>query len=531
MAGVSAGTVVVPQSMAYATVAGVPVQVGLYTCIVPMFVYAVLGGSRTLSVSTTSTICTLCASSLAAAGVAAGSDDPIADLSTLVLLVGGILVAARLLRLGSLIENINVAVLDGVKVGVGLTVAAGQLPKLLGVEPEPGGTGFFSTVGAVIDRLGDTNGATALLGAGTILLLLGLRRVAPRVPGPLVAVALGIALVELADLPDHGVELIPDLPSGLPLPSMPSFDAISGLLPGAIAIALMVYLETVAVARGVRRQNEPPLDNDGELVAIGTASLAGAFFQTLPAAGGFSQTAVNQSAGARTQLSEVATVVLAVATALFLGPVLSDIPQATLGALVFVAVIGLVQPSSLARLGRIDHKELVLALGTAAIGLTAGLLAAVGAGVVATLGLVLHELNHPTLTELRRPSGGGPLRPASATDEPVAGVLALRIGAPLYTANARSMERQVLERVAQEEPPPRVVLLDAVVVGGLSVTVLDVLEELDRQLLQDDVTLWLSSLPERALAVARRVEWWDSWEQAGRVHPSVDDAVAAFERR
>jgi sulfate permease, SulP family len=448
-----------------------------------------------------------------------------------VLLVGAILVAARFLRLGPLVENINVAVLDGVKVGVGLTVAASQLPKLLGVEPEPGGTGFFSTVGAVVDRLGDTNAATALLGGGTIVLLLGLRRMAPRAPGPLVAVALGIVLVEVANLPDHGVALIPEVPSGLPLPSMPSFDVISGLLPGAIAIALMVYLETVAVARGVRQPNEPPLDNDGELVAVGAASLAGAFFSTLPAAGGFSQTAVNEAAGARTQVSEVATVVLAVATALFLGPVLSDLPEATLGALVFVAVIGLIQPSSLVRLGRIDRIELVLALGTAAIGLTAGLLAAVGAGVVATLVLVLHELNHPTLIELRRPPGGGPLRPAQVGDEAVPGLLVLRIGAPLYTANARAMERGVLERIAAEDPRPRVLLLDAVVVGDLSVTVLDVLEELDQQLGREDVTLWLSALPERALAVARRVEWWDSWQRAGRVLPSADDAVAAFERR
>ncbi len=230
--GLAAGCVVVPQAMAYATIAGLPVQVGLYTCMVPMAVYALLGGSRLLSVSTTSTIATLTATTLIAAGVAAGSDDALGDLATLVLLVGIVLLAGRLLRLGPLVDNISDAIVIGLKVGVGLTVAAGQLPKLLGVPADPDASSFVEQVDAVLGHLGDVSWSTVALSTAAIAGLLLLARVAPRIPAPLVVVAAGIVLVALFDLEEHGIALISEVPSGLPAPRLPSFDAVDRLLPG-----------------------------------------------------------------------------------------------------------------------------------------------------------------------------------------------------------------------------------------------------------------------------------------------------------
>jgi MFS superfamily sulfate permease-like transporter len=384
--GLSAGLVVVPQAMAYATIANLPVQVGLYTCMVPMAVYALVGGSRALSVSTTSTIATLTASTMIAAGVAAkaSSTDPdavLGDLATLVLMVGLVLLVARLFRLGPLVDNISEATVIGLKIGVGLTVAAGQLPKALGIEVTFTRDSFFGEIGPILRHLDDAHWPTALLSAGTIAVLLGVGRVWPAVPAPLVAVGGGIALVALFGLDDHGVALIPKVPHGLPTPALPAFDHVSDLVPGAIAIALMAYLETVSVARTVRRPTEPSIDNDQELVANGLAACAGAFFGALPPAGGFSQTAVNVRAGSRTQVSELVTVGLAVVTALFLGPVLDDLPQATLAAIVIVAVLGLIKPAELEFLARFDRVELFVAGLTAVVGLVAGLLVAVGVGV------------------------------------------------------------------------------------------------------------------------------------------------------
>jgi sulfate permease, SulP family len=298
--GLAAGAVVIPQAMAYATIADLPVQVGLYTCMVPMVVYAVLGGSRTVSVSTTSTVAVLTGSTLIAAGVAAQAEDPAGDLAMLTLLVGAILLAARVLKLGNIVDNINEATLTGIKVGVGLTVAAGQLPKLLGIPGDPTADNFIEDVGVVVDQLGDVSGATLIFSAGTIAVLLAVKRFAPTIPGPLVAVVGGILLVRLADLEEHGVALIAKVPSGLPTPVWPSLDRVEALAPGAFAIAIMCFLETVAVGRQMRRSEEPEIDNDRELVANGLSCVGGAFFRGMPSAGGFSQSAINQSAGART---------------------------------------------------------------------------------------------------------------------------------------------------------------------------------------------------------------------------------------
>ena len=525
--GLATGAVVVPQAMAYATIAGLPIEVGLYTCMVPMAVYALLGGSRTLSVSTTSTVAVLTASTLLAADVASDSDYPVRDLATLTVLVGLVLLGTRLLHLGSVIDNISEATLAGVKVGVGLTVAVDQLPKLLGVEGDPDADSFFAALRGVLGQAGDADGATVALSAVTLVVLVGQRRLAPRVPGPLLAVALGITLAATSSIGDD-VALVGKVPAGLPAPVMPSLEHVGALLPGAFAIAVLVFLETVAVGRSVRRPDEPPIDNDAELTAVGVACVAGGLFRAMPSAGGFSQTAINQRAGARTQLSELVTVALAVSAALFLGSLLAKLPEATLAALVTVAVAGLVDPAELRALWRANRFEFWVAAVTAGFGLLAGMLAAVLVGVLLTLVVVLVELDRAGVTELEVDRAGD-LVPSEETTRPVPGLLVLRFDAPLYTANVRGVARKVLAAVEGEEARPDVMLLDATVVGLLSTTVAHELAELSRELRARGVTLWLAGLPPRALETARRLPRWEAAAQAGRMHPTARAAVAAYE--
>ena len=511
LAGLSAGAVVVPQAMAYATIANLPVQVGLYTCIVPMLVYALLGGSRAMSVSTTSTIATLTATTLVSAGVAAGSEDAIGSLMMLTLLVGIILLLARLCRLGSLVENISGATTLGLKIGVGATVAVGQLPKLLGETSNFSGHGFLRSLAAVGQAFESVNWPTVFLSVGSILALALLKRFAPRIPGALVVVVGGILLVWLARIDELGVDLIAPVPSGLPTPGIPDFTQITALVPGALAIAVMAFLESAAVARSIRTATEPRVDSDQELLATGAANAAGAFFGTMPAAGGFSQSAVNQSAGARSQLATVVTVVLAVLVALFLGPVLSLLPEATLAAMVFVAVAGLINIPELVRWARISPMDFWIASAVAVIGLTAGLLPAVAVGVVVTLVLVLRELNVPKAARVGR----------------IDRVLGIDLERGLYTANAMVNERMILDMVAAETEPVAALVLGMREQEVMSITVLEALEGLDRELVQLGVVLHLAALPDAAVAVASQTPWFQSLRSAGRVHDTVAAGMAA----
>jgi len=513
IAGLSAGAVVIPQAMAYATIANLPVQVGLYTCILPMLVYAFLGGSRAMSVSTTSTIATLTATTLVTAGVAAGAEDAMGSLMMLTLLVGVILVIARLCRLGSLVENISGATVLGLKIGVGATVAVGQLPKLLGESDDFSGHGFLASLGAVAQAFGSANGPTIALSAGSIAVILVLKRFAPKVPGTLVVVVGGILLVGVAGIDRLGVDLIAPVPSGLPVPGIPDFGQTVALVPGALAIAVMAFLESAAVARSLRVATEPQIDSDQELLATGAANTVGAFFGTMPAAGGFSQSAVNQSAGARSQVATLVTVVLAVLVALFLGPVLSLLPEATLAAMVFVAVAGLINIPELVRWARISRVDFWIASSVAVLGLTAGLLPAVAVGVVVTLILVLREVNIPKATIV---GGDG-------------GVLGIRLDRGLYTANALANERMLLETVAAQGAPVRALVLGLTQQEVMTITVLDALEDLDRELSQLGVVLHLAAVPASARGVAERTPWFAGLESAGRVHGTLRDGITAAE--
>jgi len=510
VAGLTAGAVVIPQAMAYATIANLPVQAGLYTCIVPMLVYALLGGSRAMSVSTTSTIATLTATTLVASGVAAGSaaasgtDEIPGDLITLTLLVGAILLIARLLRLGAVVEVINRPTLTGIQIGVGATVAVGQLPKLLGEQDEFTGHGFIRSLVAVAEAIPAANPATVLLAAGSIATLLLLKRFAPRIPAPLIVVAAGI-LVSVSGLSaTAGIDLITPVGPGLPLPTLPSLTNIPALLPGAFAIAVMAFLESTAVARGIREAGDPAIDSNRELLATAAANLAGSVFQTLPAAGGFSQSAVNKNAGARSQLATLVTVALAVLVGLFLGPVLSLLPQATLAALVFVAVIGLIDIPALARLWRIRKADFWIAITVTAVGLTAGLLIAVATGVVVTLLMVLRVLNQPRIRV-----------------EPHEDTLSITLLAPLYTANVLGTQQAVLA-AADAHPDARLIVVDMTRIEETSVTVLDAFADLDRELAGTGRVLHLVGLPAAAAQTAEGTSWYRGLVAEGRAPAQAD---------
>jgi MFS superfamily sulfate permease-like transporter len=450
-----------------------------------------------------------------------------AAMATLTLMVGLTLIVFRLVRLGWLIEAVSEATTAGLRLGIGLTIVADQLPKVLGIPPADGG--FFADVRNVVLHLSDRNGATVLLSLVTLTGLLLMKRWWPRFPGALLALAGGISLIVFTGAADRGVSTIGDVPTGLPGLMLPSFQHVEALLPFALAIALMSYLESMTAARISRQPEDPPLDNNHEYVASGVAGVVGSLFQTMPVGGGMSQTQVNTNAGARSQLSQLVTVVLAVAVALFLAPVLSNLPEATLGVIVIFSVLGMLQLTQLKRIGAIDPIELVISGVTAFAALAYDLLVGVIFGVIFTLYFVLRALNHPVVVELRRPAGGGELLPARDGDQAVPEMLVLRIEGGLYTLNVRGVQTEILNRATSLDPVPKVVLLDVGGTADTSVTVIDVMAETDHMLQALGSTLWIANLPTRVEEKVRRTEMWIPWTEAGRVHPTVNSAVAHFE--
>jgi high affinity sulfate transporter 1 len=517
--------VVFPQAMAYASLAGLPVDVGLYVSIVPMLVYALLGTSRPLSVSTTSTLSILTAGGLATADVAGDPARALAVGAELGALVGIVLLGAAALRLGFLADFISEPVLTGYKAGTGLVIASTQLSKVLGIPVH--GHNFFPAVGSAVEHLGGVNGATLLLAIGTVLLLLVLHRYARRIPGPLLVVILGIVAVRVLDLGARGVEVLAPLQGGLPLPEIPDLAQARALLPVALGIALMSFVESSAAARAFVAKGDPDVLPGRELAALGAANVVGALFHAYPAGGGLSQTAVNRAAGERTQLAEVVTAATVLAILLFFSGLVAGLAQATLGAIVIVAALGLVDVPALRRIYAIRPSDFVLGmvamLGVLILGVLQGVLVAV---IVSVL-VVLYALNHPRVAVLGRKRGTTFFRNHAVHpgDETFPGLAILRPEAPLYFVNARFVRYRVRAVLAEHEPPA-VVILDLSAVPDLDATAFDVLRELDDELRERGVSLWLAAVNTLPREMLRRTGLDAAFEQ--RHFAQVEDAVEAF---
>ncbi len=528
LAGVTAGAVVIPQAMAYATIAGLPLQYGLYCALVPTAVYALLGTSRPLSVSTTSSISLLTATVIAETG---GAADPAMVASLLAILAGGFLLAAGILRLGFIADFISRPILDGFKVGMGLTIVASQLGKILGI-PITGDT-FFPKVASAIEGISATNPWTFGLALLTVAVLLVLRRVDRRLPGPLIALALGMAAIAWTGLLDRGVSTVAAVPSGLPAPLIPDFGLAGELIIPALAIALMAFVESMAAARAFRAPNDRPIDSDRELIALGAANIAGGFFRAYGAGGGLSQTAVNDAAGARSKQSGLVTAGLTALVLLFLAGLLSLIPEATLGAIVVVAAFGLVDATDLREIAAIRRSDLAMGVVTLGAVLVLGVIQGMFVGVMASMLTLLWRLNHPPVLVLARNPADGSFRDVARHDgdEPIPGMLIVRIESAIYFGNAQRIFDHVAELVARADPRPRVLVLDFSAVADIDTTAIVVARERAAALGRAGTEVWLARLTESALAIAKRTPRWPALVEAEHVHPSVAAAVEAFQRR
>jgi SulP family sulfate permease len=503
IAGLTAASVVIPKAMAYAAIAGLPVEVGLYTIFIPMVIYAVLGTSRPLSVSTTTTIAILTATELALAAPNGTPGEYLAAASTLALLVGAMLVLAAVLRLGFIANFISDPVLTGFKAGIGLVIVVDQVPKLLGQHFDKGG--FFQNIISIVHDLPDLSVPTLIVSLVMLALIFGMEHFRPQSPAPLLAVIAGIAASALLGLEDKGVSIVGDISAGLPAFKVPVVSLASQLWPGALGIALMSFVETIAAGRAFLKHGEPHPEANNELFALGLANIIGGFFRIMPAGGGTSQTAVTRKAGAHTQVAGMVTASIAVATLLFLAPLVGIMPQATLAAVVVATSIGLVNPAEFSSIRYIRHVEfrwaVVAFLGVIFLGTLKGILVAV---IVSMLSL-LHQANKPPVYALGRIPGTDVFRPLSREhpgDETFEGLLMLRTEGRMHFASAPQSGQKM--RALVQEYNPKVVMLDLSAVPDIEYTALRMLTEAEETLREAGITLWLSALNPEALNVIRQ---------------------------
>jgi SulP family sulfate permease len=538
IAGLTLWGLVVPEAMAYAGIAGLPPQAGLYTILAAFLVYAVFGTSRHLSVGPTSATAALLASSVAAALVAsaaANASDPKtyqAYAAGFVLVVGLVYLAAGLARLGFITQFLSKPVMDGFVVGLAIFVAVGQLYKLFGVSKPEGNT--VEKLFGVIKELPQANWVTFAVGAGALLLLFGLPKLSKKIPAGLVVLFVAIALSSALNLSQaHGVEVVGTLPQGLPSPTIPRVpiqDLLAMVLP-AIGVLLVAFSEGLGVAHEFADKHGYEVNADQELNANALANVASALLGGMIAGGGMSSSAVKEGAGARTQVANLVTWAAAIVTVLFLTPLFASLPEAVLGALIIHAVWHIIASRKLFRLRHEAQAEIwfgVLALwGVLLIDVLQGMVI----GLVASLLFVVYRTARPHVSSLGRvPEVSGAYSDLSRHPESVAvpRVLIIRPDAQLYYANALTVRDEVKAMIDAAEQLPRALVLDMTEQDQLDLTSGELLASFARQLQGRDITVYLAEVHKTVFEDARRTGLLDAVGE-DHVFPTVDAAVSHVE--
>lgn len=499
----------VPQSLAYALLAGLPPEAGIYASILPILLYALFGTSRVLAVGPVAVVSLMTAAAIGQVAEA-GTAGYAAAALTLALLSGAMLFTLGLLRLGFLANFLSHPVIAGFITASGILIAAGQVRHVLGVQG--GGDTLPEILATLWSHLGETNPVTLALGAGALAFLTWVRKgMKPTLlrlgtptraadiltkAGPVFAVAITTALVWGLDLASHGVRIVGEVPQGLPPLTLPglSLDLVSALLIPAALISIIGFVESVSVAQTLAARKRQRIDPDQELLGLGAANIGAAFTGGLPVTGGFARSVVNADAGAETPAAGAFTALALAAAAVTLTPLLFFLPQATLAATIIVAVLGLVDLRTLRRTWAYSRRDFAAVAATILATLTLGIETGVSVGVA--LSLLLHLLNtaQPHVAEVGLLPGTEHFRNIHRHSvETRPSLLTLRIDESLYFANARFLEAMILDRIARS-PDLRDVVLMCSAVNSIDYSALETLEGLQADLAAQGIRLHLSEV-------------------------------------
>lgn len=530
VAGINVCVVMIPTVLAYAELAGLPPQHGLYSALAGMIAYAIFASSRQVIVGPDAALTLLLAS--AVGPLIAGDPSRALSLAVLVaLLTGGILLLTALFRIGVIAELFSKPVLVGYMTGSALIIVSTQLGKLFGIELAA--RDGLSLLLELSRRLQETHGLTLGLGAGLVAILEGLRRVWPRFPGALLACALATCVSVAFDLPSRGVRVLGAVTDELPHPGLPaaSLDDIRTLVPAAMAIALLAFPEAILLGRAFAAKNRYEIRPNQELVALAAANFASGLFQGFPVGASQSRTVVNDASGGRTPLVNLVASGLLIAFILALTPLLEPLPMVALGAILVSAGIHLVDLRAHRSFFRISPRAgwlaLIVALGVVVVGVIPGILVGVGL----SLAYLLARLARPTDAVLQEVRGTGSFLDVGTGIEThtVPGLIAYRFYAPLFFANAEHFARRIRSLVSDSPRPVKWVLVDVQAVTEIDVNGAEVVQQLVEDLAARGVALKFACANRPLRETVERIGLSEHLRQEWHFS-SVDAAVEAFRR-
>jgi len=531
VAGIVLTTLLVPQGMAYAELAGLPPITGLYTSILCLLGYAAFGPSRILVLGPDSSLGPMIAATILP--LAGANGDPkraIALASMLALMVGAIMILAAAAKLGFIADLISKPTMIGYMNGLALTILVGQLPKLFGFKTDA--DGFLGEVAGFFRGLADgkANAAAAAVGIAGIAVILVLQRWLPKIPAVLIMVVLAIASTTVFSLADHGVSLVGVLPKGFPPLTIPDVH-VADLVPlfgGALGIALVSLADTISTASAFAARTGQEIDGNGEMIGIGVANLAAGLFQGFPVSTSGSRTAVAERSGAKTQLTGITGAALIILMIVLVPGLFRNLPQPALAAVVITASLSLADIPATVRLWRQRKTEFLLSLaaflGVVLLGVLPGIVIAVALSILN----VFRRAWWPYDAELGRVEGLAGYHDVHSYPEAqqLPGLVIYRFDGPLFFANAKTF-RDEIRRMARADPPPRWILIAAEPMTDVDTTASDVLEDLDEALNADGISLVFAELKD---PVRRKIERYGLTRTIDPRHfyPTIESAVAAF---
>ena len=541
VAAVIVTIMLIPQSLAYALLAGLPAEVGLYASIAPLVIYAVFGTSRTLAVGPVAVVSLMTATSVGSLA-AVGTPEYLGAAIALAFASGMILLAMGLLRLGFIANFLSHPVISGFISASGILIATGQVPTLLGIKVS--GHTLPEVMEGILSQLGKINLITAVLGVSVAAFLwwsrahlkrhlanLGLKGTLANVlvrASPVAAVAATTLVAWLFDLGNHGVSLVGEVPRGLPSPALPSLDPSlwAAILAPAALISLVGYVETVSVAQTLAAKRRQRIDPDQELVALGMSNLGASMSGGFPVTGGFARSVVNFDAGAETPAAGAFTAIGMAMATLFLTPLLYHLPKATLAATIIVAVLTLVDLRAILRTWKVSRADAAAAAATVLVTLVVGVEPGIASGVALSIFLHLWRTSRPHFAIIGQVPGTEHFRNVDRHNVMVVPeVLSIRVDEALYFPNARWLEDTIMARVAADDRI-RAVVLNCVAVNDIDSSAIESLEMINARLKDSGVRLHLAEVKGPIMDRLKRTHFLE--ELTGFVHLTQYDAMQAL---
>lgn len=497
-AGLTVGVMLIPQGMAYAMLAGLPPVYGLYAAMIPQVVYAVFGTSRQLAVGPVAMDSLLVAAGVSAFAVA-GTENYIALAILLSLMMGVVQVAFGLLRLGFLVNFLSKPVISGFTSAAALIIGISQLKHLLGVSLVKNDY-IFETIYEALVRYHEINWVAVAIGIGGIVLIRISKTIHKALPGALVAVTVGIVVVYSFSLHQLGVKIVGVIPQGVPSFAFPNFmdEHVKELIPIALTLALIAFMESISVAKAIqtKHKGEYELDNNQEMIGLGMGNVVGSLFGCYPTTGGFSRSAVNDQAGANTNLAAIFSAVLIGLTLLFLTPLFYYLPNAVLAAIIMVAVFGLIDSKYAIQLWKTNRQDFYLLATAFVVTLAFGIKEGIGAGVLLSLIMLVYRTTRPHIAVLGQLPNTTDYRNTSRFEEILVreDVLVLRHDAQLYFANTANFVETVKQQVERKGEALKLIVLHCGSISYIDSTALQDLKELISDLNKKGINVAFSGL-------------------------------------